>query len=123
MFIYHGTEAQGANLDPSNASSWVAQVLEIRAQDASHVYLRVFWLYWPDELPMGRQPYHGSNELVASNFMMITDAMTVTDRAEVTHVQEDFNEAPAEGLYWRQSYDIMTKKLSVSNILRIYCFN
>lgn len=104
------------NLDPANASSWVAQVLEIRAQDPSHVYLRVFWLYWPNELPMGRQSYHGSNELVASNYMNITDAMTVTDKAEVTHVQEEFNEAPADGLYWRQTYNIMTKKLSVSNV-------
>ncbi|KAH7154792.1 hypothetical protein DER46DRAFT_613622 [Fusarium sp. MPI-SDFR-AT-0072] len=24
-------------------------------------------MYWPDELPPGRQPYHGTNELIASN--------------------------------------------------------
>ena len=33
---------------------WVAKVLEIRALDSQHVYLRVFWLYWPSELPGGR---------------------------------------------------------------------
>lgn len=56
---------------------WVARILEIRASDEHHVYARVYWMYWPDELPVGttdgrkpvsgRQPYHGQNELIASN--------------------------------------------------------
>jgi hypothetical protein len=56
---------------------WVARILEIRASDEHHVYARVCWMYWPDELPpgtidrkktiQGRQPYHGTNELIASN--------------------------------------------------------
>jgi len=56
---------------------WVARILEIRASDEHHVYARVYWMYWPDELPQGthdgrrtvrgRQPYHGANELIASN--------------------------------------------------------
>ena len=56
---------------------YVAYIAEIRAADADHVYARVIWMYSPDELPKGtldgkkrvegRQPYHGKNELVASN--------------------------------------------------------
>ena len=56
---------------------WVARILEIRASDEHHVYARVYWMYWPDELPVGtqegrrtvhgRQSYHGQNELIASN--------------------------------------------------------
>jgi hypothetical protein len=56
---------------------WVARILEIRASDEHHVYARIYWMYWPDELPQGthdgkktvqgRQPYHGLNELIASN--------------------------------------------------------
>lgn len=56
---------------------WVARILEIRASDEHHVYARVYWMYWPDELPhgthdgkktvQGRQQYHGANELIASN--------------------------------------------------------
>lgn len=56
---------------------WVARILEVRAADEHHVYARVFWMYSPDELPAntldgrkavaGRQPYHGANELIASN--------------------------------------------------------
>jgi hypothetical protein len=56
---------------------WVAQILEIRAVDEQHVFVRVAWLYWPQEIPrrtldrgkfvQGRQPYHGTHELIASN--------------------------------------------------------
>ena len=68
-----------AQLGPVKKSDddWVARILEIRASDEHHVYARVFWMYWPDELPpgtqdgkktvQGRQPYHGMNELIASN--------------------------------------------------------
>ena len=71
-----------ANNEPSQPrkksdDDWVARILEIRASDEHHVYARVYWMYWPDELPQGtydgkkavhgRQPYHGLNELIASN--------------------------------------------------------
>ncbi|KAF5700183.1 hypothetical protein FMUND_14426 [Fusarium mundagurra] len=62
-------------------NNWVARILEIRASDEHHVYARVYWMYWPDELPpgtvdckktvKGRQPYHGVDELIASNHMDI----------------------------------------------------
>lgn len=58
-------------------TDWVARILEIRASDEHHVYARIYWMYSPDELPagtidgkksvQGRQPYHGHNELIASN--------------------------------------------------------
>jgi hypothetical protein len=116
VYIYHGNEVQGTNLDPSNAACWVAQVLEIRAADACHVYIRIFWLYWPNELPRGREAYHGSHELVASNLMEVMDATTVTDKAEVTHLHEDEDAPSVDGLYWRQTFNCTTKKLSVSRI-------
>ena len=55
----------------------VAKIIEIRPSDEHHVYARVYWMYWPDELRQntkdgkrtigGRQAYHGQNELIASN--------------------------------------------------------
>lgn len=69
----------GEALQPRKKSDddWVARILEIRASDEHHVYARVYWMYWPDELPpgsqegrrtiQGRQSYHGNNELIASN--------------------------------------------------------
>lgn len=78
-----------------NKDEWVARILEIRASDEHHVYARVYWMYWPDELPaktvdgkkevQGRQPYHGVNELIASNHSMLQNgdrqytAMRLTD--------------------------------------------
>jgi hypothetical protein len=71
--------APGEALQPRKKSDddWVARILEIRASDEHHVYARVYWMYWPDELPTGtqdgkrlvegRQSYHGLNELIASN--------------------------------------------------------
>ena len=55
---------------------WIAIILEIRAADQLHVFARVYWMYFPDELPQrtidgnksvqGRQSYHGPKELIAS---------------------------------------------------------
>jgi len=88
----------------------VAKVLEVRAKDNQHVYLRVFWLYWPDELPNGRQPYHGANEFIMSNAMDIVDAMTVAAPAEVTQWDEEKDEQEDLGQrFFRQFLDI--KKL------------
>lgn len=66
-----------AILNPRAGNFWVGQILEIRAADDHHVYARIYWMYSPDELPpttldrkqtiSGRQPYHGANELIASN--------------------------------------------------------
>ena len=34
-----------------SGDDWVARILEIRASDEHHVYARVYWMYWPHELP------------------------------------------------------------------------
>ena len=94
---------------------WVAKVLEVRASDQQHVYLRVFWLYWPDELPGGREKYHGQNEVVMSNHMDIIDAMTVSGAADVRlwHEKDEDEELPS--LFFRQFYNVSAKEpLSVS---------
>lgn len=67
----------GATKVAKKADYWVARILEVRASDEHHVYARVYWMYWPEELPLGtldgkkqiagRQPYHGQHELIASN--------------------------------------------------------
>jgi hypothetical protein len=56
---------------------WVARILEVRALNGQNVFARIFWMYWPDKLPVGttdgrksakgRQSYHGEHELIASN--------------------------------------------------------
>lgn len=70
-------DAEKAFKRSKSEDDWVARILEIRASDEHHVYARIYWMYWPEELPEGtmegkkytggRQPYHGHNELIASN--------------------------------------------------------
>ncbi|KAG7292653.1 hypothetical protein NEMBOFW57_002689 [Staphylotrichum longicolle] len=101
---------------------WVARILEIRASDEHHVYARVYWMYWPDELPQGthdgkktiqgRQPYHGMNELVASNHMDIINVVSVTSQAQVKQWFEENDEEIQHALYWRQAFDVRTYELS-----------
>jgi hypothetical protein len=106
---------------------WVARVLEVRAGDEQHVYLRIYWLYRPEDLPGGRRDYHGRNELIASNDMQIIDAMTVNAKANVRHwvELEDKSEVfPGDQLFWRQTYNLRPKgresPLSVSVTRQCY---
>ncbi|CVL08164.1 uncharacterized protein FMAN_16255 [Fusarium mangiferae] len=100
---------------------WVAYIIEIRASDKHHVYILVYWMYWPDELPLGarigrkvvqgRQPYHGANELIASNCMEVINAASVTGPVIVKQLIESNNEEVQRALYWRQAYNWCTSKL------------
>ncbi|KAK7745348.1 hypothetical protein SLS53_002844 [Cytospora paraplurivora] len=101
---------------------WVARILEIRASDEHHVYARVYWMYWPDELPVGttdgrkpvsgRQPYHGQNELIASNHMDIINVVSVTQQATVNQVTDENDDQIQSALYWRQALDVRNLELS-----------
>ncbi|KAF2464092.1 uncharacterized protein BDR25DRAFT_297165 [Lindgomyces ingoldianus] len=97
--------------DPNaTVKGWVAKVLEVRAGDEQHVFLRVYWMYRPEDLPKGRQPYHGENELIASNYMQIVDATTVDSKAEVKHWVEQSNQNEVldpNQLFWRQTLNVV----------------
>jgi hypothetical protein len=81
IYVMNGNSAPLPPTDKNakrTVDAWVARILEIRASDEHHVYARVYWMYWPEELPpgvlpdgkrtpAGRQPYHGKSELIASN--------------------------------------------------------
>ncbi|EEU48417.1 uncharacterized protein NECHADRAFT_74541 [Fusarium vanettenii 77-13-4] len=106
---------------------WVARILEIRAADEHHVYARVYWMYWPDELPsgtldgkktvQGRQPYHGQNELIASNHMDVINVVSVTQPATVNQWIESDDEEIQDALYWRQAYDCRNSQLSSVDLM------
>ncbi|KAF2096657.1 hypothetical protein NA57DRAFT_78257 [Rhizodiscina lignyota] len=103
-------------------NKWVAQVLDVRAGDEQHVYLRVYWLFRPEDLPIGRQPYHGTMEVIPSNEMQIIDAMTVDGKITIKHWDEDDDDAdcPSDYVYWRQVFDTRKGKTGLSE-LRKHC--
>ncbi|ETI26342.1 hypothetical protein G647_03119 [Cladophialophora carrionii CBS 160.54] len=105
---------------------WVGQIAEFRAASTNKVFVRVFWLYWPDELPMHRQPYHGNRELVMSNHVDIIEAQTIACHADISYWDEydDSNKTVLDERYWRQTYDV-TKMLTAPHLalskLRKFC--
>ncbi|KAK9468869.1 hypothetical protein V1512DRAFT_245686 [Lipomyces arxii] len=112
VFVNHANRLYNNSVTTDPTLFWIGRVLEVRGSDSSHVYVRVFWMYWPNELPGGRQYYHGMKELVASNHMDIIDAMTVSARANVVHWLEGDEEDKMTDLFWRQRYDTYTDELT-----------
>jgi hypothetical protein len=57
--------------DPRLASElqgrWVGRIIEIRAINRENVYLLMNWYNRPEDLPRGREPHHGMNEVIATN--------------------------------------------------------
>src|SRR5271169_4881802 len=85
--------------------------------------LQVVWLYWPEDLPnamdglkmaKGCRSYHGQYELIPSNHMDVIDVCTFAGIASVEQWVEEDDEASPKGLYWRQTFDVRRKRLSVS---------
>lgn len=113
------SEAEVLAFDKAN--HWVGKVLEVKAANTSEVWLRVFWLYWPEELPKGRQDYHGNQELIMSNHMELVDAKTVTSSADISHWDEKNEDQDVGHRFWRQFYNFQlqgTKTGGLSEIRR-----
>lgn len=109
------TEDAAVNID----NQWKAKVLEVRALNPEHVFIRVAWLNRPEDLDGGRKPYHGKNELIPTNQMDVIDAMAVNGSLDVVHMDEsvmDGDDPLPDGdqYFWRQTYDFAnTKTFSV----------
>jgi hypothetical protein len=125
VYINHSQES---TIFEEKDALWTARVLECRARNPARkseknvsesVFLRVYWMYWPEELPGGRKVYHGRSEVIASNQMEIVDAMTVSEKVGVLFMAEDEIVPPMHnGLYWRQRFDVYGEKTSP---LKKYC--
>ncbi|RAR15525.1 ebs-bah-phd-like protein [Stemphylium lycopersici] len=124
MIFVKKSEEDHVQEGPKSIHHWLAKILEARAGNASRVYLRVYWVYRPEDLPGGRQPYHGGGELIVSNHMDIIEADTLDAVADVVHWNDDLESMAllASQLYYRQSYDI-TKKTNRLSKLNTYCID
>jgi hypothetical protein len=107
------------NLATSSLTDWKAKVLEVRALDAEHVYIRVSWLNRPEDLMGGRQIFHGRSELIPTNQMDVMSALSVNGIFSLKHwdefeddTQENFFEE--DEYFWRQTFDFVSNRLSVS---------
>ncbi|KFA66196.1 hypothetical protein S40285_09694 [Stachybotrys chlorohalonatus IBT 40285] len=101
----------------------VAYILEIRAADPNNAFALVCWMYFPEALPegtrygsrqiVGRQHYHGQNEVIASSHMDIINVNSINGPADVVYLQEDNNEIQKE-LYWRFFYEYRSSELNLN---------
>ncbi len=87
----------------------LAKVLEIRGGDERHVFLLVFWLYRPNDLKereLKAAPYHGHNELIASNHLDIINYTQVVRKIDVTDRRNGSGNLGSDELFWRQTLDV-----------------
>ncbi|KAI8710814.1 BAH domain-containing protein [Fusarium sp. LHS14.1] len=101
---------------------WVAYILEIRAADPYHVFARVYWMYWPEDIPKrvmqrstrirGPEIFHQSHELIASNHMDIIDVMSVNGLETVKPVSNSRRTTRRSQLFWKESFDCFQKTMS-----------
>jgi hypothetical protein len=104
-------------------NTWVGRIQQVKAAKQDEVYVRIFYLYWPEELPKGRETYHGTNELVLSNHADIIDATSIMNEAEIMQLPDDeATVPPAPGqYYWRQTHNVKKVGKSLSTLPR-YCY-
>jgi hypothetical protein len=103
-------------------SDWKAKVLEVRALDAEHVYVRVGWLNRPEDLKDGRQGHNGKKELMPKNQMDFINAIVVSGTFQSKHYDEltahDQKDTYVEDEYfWKQTFHFTTQSLSVRLIV------
>jgi hypothetical protein len=108
------------NEDPTfdSFSDWKAKVLEVRALDEEHVYVRVSWLNRPEDLEGGRQDHYGKNELLPTNQMDVINAQAVNGtfrliRYDRLKYDDRKNASDKDEYFWRQTFDFATKRLLV----------
>lgn len=99
-------------------SDWKARVLEVRALDEEHVYVRVSWLNRPEDVGGGRQDHHGKNKLVPTNQMDVINAQSMNGTFKLVRYDrlkhDDRKNAPDQDKYfWRQTFDSPTNRLLV----------
>ena len=102
-------------LNEQDSKIWVgvARIVQIR-RGSKNIWIRVAWYYSPDDLTDGRQPYHGKYEIIRSTLEDIISAEAVADPCQVVHWDEyDDKQRCLDVLFWRQTWNPKSKKLSV----------
>lgn len=119
------TLASDDPLKDERENYFLAMISEAKAEGPTMVYVRVMYAYWPEELPQGRQPYHGMKEVIMSNHMDILDVHTIFSKVDVQEMDETVESV--DGIYWRQTLDISKvapgkgKQLGLLSKLRGHC--
>lgn len=105
----------------------IAKVLECRASDAESVWLRIVWMYKPEDAVAlggeGRKPWHGGNELIATNHMQLVEAVNCNGKVHVKEwkVGEQTTDLTSKDFVWRQTLDILAPPKQRFSKVETYC--
>lgn len=112
-------------LDFRKENMWVGRIQQVKALEAAEVFVRVFWLYWPNELPSGQRPYHGKQEMVMSNHADIIDATTISGQAHVSFWDEnddsDLDRSVLKEVYYRSTLNYARNGKPFMSAVRKHC--
>jgi hypothetical protein len=112
--------------DVSLEGCGIAKVLECRASDEESVWLRIVWLYRPEDAVdlggEGRKPWHNTNELIASNHMQLVEAVNCNGKVNVKEWKVDATaELTNKDFVWRQTLDILAPPKQRFSKIETYC--
>eukprot|EP00045_Choanoeca_perplexa_P009723 m.94862 g.94862 ORF g.94862 m.94862 type:complete len:204 (-) comp15006_c0_seq1:1453-2064(-) len=79
-------------------NDFVAKVERIYTNAASQVNIDVCWFYRPEELPCGRKPYHGRDEVITSDHRDTVKVETINSKA-VVHTIEAYEQRDSTPLH------------------------
>jgi hypothetical protein len=117
------TTGESVFVNSETGDDWVAEIIEIRAQDARNVFIEVAWFYKPEEVKGGRKPHHGEYEVLKSNHHDYIHVGSINGKANVVLFEEanptNLDEAD---FFWRLQFDYNTQ--SVKGALKhLLCCN
>eukprot|EP00051_Salpingoeca_urceolata_P006270 m.83155 g.83155 ORF g.83155 m.83155 type:complete len:248 (+) comp14756_c0_seq2:187-930(+) len=81
VVMVKGSEAQ-------SAKDYIGKIKQIRTDDQGDVIVGVCWYYRPEELPSGRLPHHGRDEVIESDHMDDINVYTVNCKCRVLDLEE-----------------------------------
>ncbi|KIW07454.1 uncharacterized protein PV09_01426 [Verruconis gallopava] len=103
LIMQDETADDNSALAPELKGRWVGRIIEIRAINQENVFILINWYNRPEDLPKGRQPHHGMNEILATNDVDIISPTALVGKIDVDYWIESDDTAPRDHtIFWRQ---------------------
>ncbi|OLL25670.1 Chromatin remodeling protein EBS [Neolecta irregularis DAH-3] len=114
VLVNNSNDNKETTVNMKNSVYWIAQIVEIRARTEKEVYVLIRWYYRPEELPCGRQKYHGEDEVIWSDWEQVISAYTIAAKCSCIQWREHKNENElVQTFYWRQKFCPLKGQLTV----------
>eukprot|EP01147_Barroeca_monosierra_P000151 gene151-3542_t len=72
----------------TRSQEYIAKIVRVFANADAEVFIELQWYYLPEDIPGGRKPYHGTDEIIQSNHTDVLSARVVNDLCAVLSLEE-----------------------------------